>query len=201
MSGVDPSVWLVSGYAVVLLAVGWGFDAMARRVSTRASRWRTGAFTYHPDHDAWSCPQEQWLWPTSFDPQHRVMRYRAKPSVCNACPVKASCTESPHGREVSREVDPWPFSEAGRFHRGIACFVAALGVLMPLALLIGRHSAPEAGVLTGVALLIGLGALPLAGHLVHTPSHAPGHLPERTAAEDQAAAATDRYATRWGTRG
>ena len=79
------------------------------------------------DHDAWVCPQDHWLWPTSFDPKHRVMRYRALPVVCNSCPVKSTCTTSDHGREISREIDPWPHSDAGRFHRGIACCVAGLG--------------------------------------------------------------------------
>lgn len=192
------SVVLVAGYALVLLAVGWGFDAMARRVSLRAAGWRTGRFTYHADHDAWVCPQEQWLWPSSFDPQHRVVRYRAKPSVCNSCPVKSTCTDSAHGRELTREIDPWPHSEAGRFHRGIACFVAALGVVMPLAMLIGAHSAADVGVLAGAAVIVGLGGLPLARHLWCTPVEVPGHLPHRTRLEDQVTAASDRYSTRWG---
>jgi hypothetical protein len=133
MTAPATSVWLVAGYALVLALMAWGFDAMARRVSRHAARWRTAGFLYRPDHDAWVCPQDQWLWPTSFDPRHRVMRYRALPVVCNSCPVKSTCTTSDHGREISREIDPWPYSDAGRFHRGIACFVAALGVIMPLA--------------------------------------------------------------------
>jgi hypothetical protein len=79
-----------------------------------------------------------WLWPTSYDPEQRVVRYRAKPAVCSACPVKHSCTTSSHGREVTREIDPWPYSEAGRFHRGIACWVAAIGVLLPLGMLFSK---------------------------------------------------------------
>ncbi len=90
-----------------------------------------------------SVPTDQWLWPTSFDPNNRVMRYRAKPTVCNSCPVKADCTTSQHGREVSRQVDPWPFSEAGRFHRGIACAIASLAFIMPLAQAVITHSAAD----------------------------------------------------------
>lgn len=199
---MSAAAWLVAGYAVVLLAVAWGFDLMARRVSMRAASWRIGGFTYHYDHDAWVCPQDQWLWPTSFDPHNRVMRYRATPSVCNSCPAKSTCTDSPHGRQISREVDPWPHSEAGRFHRGIACFVAALGVLMPTAMLVSRHTGPDVLVLGGAALLVAVaGVLPLARHLWQTPVSAPGHLPQRTALEDQAAAAINRYSTRWGVRG
>ena len=198
MASPATTVWLIAGYSLALVAIGWSFDAMARRASVRAARWRTGQFIYRPDHDAWVCPQDHWLWPSSFDPQHRVMRYRALPVVCNSCPVKSSCTTSDHGREISREIDPWPHSDAGRFHRGIACCVAAFGVVLPLTTLIASHSISEALVLVGTALLVVLLGLPLARHLWNTPSNAPEHLPHRTALEDQVAAAIDRYSTRWG---
>jgi len=192
------AVWLIAGYSLILLAVGWSFDVMARRASVHAARWRTGQFTYRPDHDAWICPQDHWLWPTSFDPKHRVMRYRALPVVCNSCPVKSDCTTSEHGREISREIDPWPHSDAGRFHRGIACCVAALGIVLPLATLIANHSAADALVLTATVLVVALLGAPLLRHLWNTPSNAPEYLPHRTAIEDQVAAAIDRYSTRWG---
>jgi hypothetical protein len=191
-------VWLVSGYALILVAIAWGFDTMARRASRRAAQWRTGKFVYHPDHDAWVCPQDQWLWPTSFDPHSRVMRYRASPSVCNVCPVKDSCTTSNFGREIAREIDPWPHSEAGRFHRGIACAVAGFGIIMPLATLITNHGPADALVVGGTVLVVVAGGLPLVRHLWNTPSNAPDHLPHRSDLEAQAEAAIDRYATRWG---
>jgi len=192
------AAWLVAGYALALVATAWGVDVMARRVSQRAAQWRSGQFRYHADHDAWVCPQDQWLWPSSFDPKHRVMRYRAKPSVCNSCPVKSTCTTSEHGREISREIDPWPHSEAGRFHRGIACCVAALGVVMPLVMLARLHSPADLLVLIGVITVVLAASLPLAGHLWRTPSNAPEHLPHRTGMEDQVALTVDRYSTRWG---
>ena len=198
MTAPATSVWLVAGYALTLALIAWGFDAMAKRVSHQAARWRTGGFVYRPDHDAWVCPQDQWLWPTSFDPRHRVMRYRALPVVCNSCPVKSTCTTSDHGREISREIDPWPYSDAGRFHRGIACFVTALGVIMPLAMLVGQHTGTDVLVLGGTAVIVVTACLPLARHLWNSPSNAPEHLPHRTGLEDQAAAAIDRYSTRWG---
>lgn len=168
MGAPATTVWLIAGYSLALLVLGWGFDVMARRASAHAARWRTGRFTYRPDHDAWICPQDHWLWPTSFDPKHRVMRYRALPVVCNSCPVKAECTTSEHGREISREVDPWPHSDAGRFHRGIACCVAGLGIVLPLATLVTNHSAADALVLTATVLLVALLGLPLARHLWNT---------------------------------
>ncbi|OBK92208.1 hypothetical protein A5645_24820 [Mycobacterium asiaticum] len=198
MAPPDTAVWLIAGYSLILVALGWCFDAMARHASARAAAWRTGQFRYRPDHDAWVCPQDHWMWPTSFDPKHRVMRYRALPVVCNSCPVKSTCTTSDHGREISRDIDPWPHSEAGRFHRGIACSVAAFGIVLPMATLAANHSAADALVLTGTVAVVVLFGLPLARHLWNTPANAPDHLPHRTAIEDQVAAAIDRYSTRWG---
>ena len=198
MAPPAATVWLFAGYSLALVTIGWVFDATARRVSARAARWRTGQFVYRPDHDAWVCPQDHWLWPSSFDPLHRVMRYRALPVVCNSCPVKSSCTTSDHGREVSRDVDPWPHSDVGRFHRGIACSVAAFGVVLPLAMLVANHSAGDALVLVATVVVVALLGLPLARHLWNTPSNAPEYLPHRSAQEDQVAAAIDRYSTRWG---
>ncbi|WP_343708586.1 hypothetical protein [Mycobacterium sp.] len=194
------SAWLAAGYALVLVGIAWSFDAMARRASARAARWRTGQFVYHPDHDAWMCPQDQWLWPTSFDPQHRLMRYRALPAVCNSCPVKSTCTTSAHGRQISREIDPWPHSDAGRFHRGIACAVAGFGVVLPVATLAASHSVADVLVLVATMVIVVTAGLPLARHLWNTPTNAPEYLPHRSGLEDQVATAINRYSTRWGGR-
>lgn len=198
MNAPGIATCLVAGYALVLVAVAWGFDLMAKRASHRAASWRTGGFVYHPDHDAWQCPTDQWLWPTSFDPGNRVMRYRAKPTVCNSCPVKTDCTTSPHGRELSRQVDPWPFSEAGRFHRGIACAIATLAFVMPLGQAVSEHRAADLLVSGTVALAVVATCLPLFRHLRSIPVNAPEHLPHRTAHEENVAAAIDKYSTRWG---
>jgi hypothetical protein len=192
---MSTNVILVCCYSGLLLTVAYAFDLMAKRVALRAQQWRTGDFRYHSDHDAWTCPQDQWLWPTSYDPEQRIVRYRAKPSVCNVCPVKASCTTSPHGREVTREIDPWPHSEAGRFHRGIACCVAGIGILLPLGMLLSWPGPLDLVVLLGTIMIVGLASVPLARHLWHTPSGFPDHIPQRTVYEDPPA---DRFATRWG---
>ncbi|MGI8457448.1 MAG: hypothetical protein ACR2LI_04975 [Propionibacteriaceae bacterium] len=191
---MSVNVLLVCGYSAFLLGVAYGFDLMARRVAIRAQRWRTGSFRYHADHDAWTCPEDQWLWPASFDPEQRIVRYRAKPSVCNSCPVKSTCTTSGFGREVTRELDPWPHSEAGRFHRGLACCIAVLAALFPLGMLASGPTWPEIALLMSVAGLVIVGAIPLARHLWRTPSNFPDHVPQTAIYEIR----RDRFGTRWG---
>ena len=131
IAGVSLMVWLSSVYALGLVAVGWGFDILAKRTSQRFVASRTFGFTYHESNDAWLCPEDQWLWPVAFDTDNRVMRYRAKPSVCNTCPIKDTCTVSSNGRELTREVDEWPYSEStyyrGCYGSGLACSPGATG--------------------------------------------------------------------------
>lgn len=169
MSAIELPGVLAAGYALVLLLVAYGIDLLARRVHIANDEHQTQGFTYHEDHDAWLCPQDQWLWPQSFDPGNRVMRYRGSPSVCNSCPVKETCTTTDDGREVGRAVDAWPSSESARFHRGIACAVAVLAVVFPVvtSLTVGHWTSQV--LLLGTGLLVALGGLPLWSHLRHSP--------------------------------
>ncbi|MEI2715188.1 MAG: hypothetical protein V9G04_18325 [Nocardioides sp.] len=199
MTAPSVAVVLVAAYALCLLAVAWGFDLMSRRVAKRSNEWRTGNFVYHEDHDAWQCPEDQWLWPKSFDPENRVMRYRATPSICNACPVKDTCTTSGHGREITREYDPWPYSEAGRFHRGISVMVAVVALVLPLGMLFGAHSITDLLVLSATVLGVVIASIPLARHLWHTPAGFPEHVSQDLVYRP--AARPDPYRTTWGTKG
>ncbi len=176
MGGIDPSVWFAAGYGIALLLIAHLLDKLARRTAQRTVEWRSGGFRYHAGQDAWVCPEDQWLWPDSFDPDNRVMRYRASPTVCNACPVKESCTTSGNGRQISRNVDPWPSSEAERFHRGLACAVVVLGLIWPLVTMIANHRAAELAVLTVAALAIAAGSWPLWSHLHRSPAGFPDHV-------------------------
>ncbi len=73
-----------------------------------------------------------------------------------------------------------------------------MGVVMPLAMLVGQHTAADVVVLVAAALLVAIAGVPLARHLRSSPSNAPDHLPHRSAMEDQVAVAINRYSTRWG---
>lgn len=186
---IGIATWLSAAYGLFLLTVAFGLDMIARRTAVRTGAWRSGAFTYHANHDAWVCPEDQWLWPHSFDPDNRVMRYRASPTVCNSCPVKHSCTTSDTGREISRNVDPWPSSEAERFHRGVACAVAVLGMVWPLAMALGERTAAERFVLFAAAAFVALGSRPLWSHLRGSPAAFPDHVEAVTLDEAVAARA------------
>jgi hypothetical protein len=143
----SAELFLFAAYACVLLAAAYALDRLARHSHARADRYRTAGFRYHPQHDVWVCPQDQMLWPVLYDEQNRLMRYRARPSVCAACPVRTDCTSSPDGREITRPTEPWPHSEAARFHRGISLVLVGLAVLLSVVTLARHHQPVDVGVL------------------------------------------------------
>lgn len=172
---------LFIGYAFFLLAVACGFDYMAKKVSIRSKQWTNSSFTYHKENDAWLCPKDQWLWPKSFDPESRVTRYQGNPVVCNVCPIKDTCTTSIYGKEIYREVDPWPFSDSGRFHRGISVAIGLMALLLALATLIPNHSWADIGLVSLSSLIIiTIGVYPLAKHLWDAPTNYPTELAKLT---------------------
>ncbi|GAA3347311.1 hypothetical protein GCM10020358_61610 [Amorphoplanes nipponensis] len=191
-AAVTVEDWLAAGYCVALVGLAYVIDGLARRAASIAEGGPAGGFVYHRDHDAWQCPQDQWLWPQSFDARNRVMRYRGTPSVCNACPVKAGCTTSASGREVHRLVDSWPASEAARFHRGIACVVVVLGLVWPLGTALTGPGPDALLVLVGAMAAALLLSLPLWSHLRRIPVFIPEGVRHRShddAAAERAAAA------------
>ncbi len=130
-------------------------------------------------HDHWTCPEGQHLWPHEFDHERRLVRYRAKAHICNGCPRKDRCTDSDVGREIVRPLDPWPHSEAGRFHRGIALMLLALAVFVLTVGGVRNHDPAEAALLLAlIAVMLGVGRWMLrdlrahpAGFPEPTPSH------------------------------
>lgn len=155
---MHAEVFLAAGYAAFLLCVAGGLDLLARRSHARSERYRTAGFTYHPTHDAWICPEDQVLTRSETDHELRLVRYRGRPQICNHCPVKKDCTDSDDGREVVRPVDPWPHSEAGRFHRGISVVLALVAGLILSAETLRNHAPLELAVL-GAALVVVVVAL------------------------------------------
>lgn len=173
LAEVTPDAWLAAGYCLALVGLAYVIDALARRAAAVSEGGVAGGFTFHEDHDAWKCPEDQWLWPQSFDPENRVMRYRGTPSICNACPVKDTCTTSHSGREMQRPVDSWPASEAARFHRSIACVVVVLGLIWPAGVAVTGPGTDSLLVL-GVGVLAALGSsVPLWSHLRRSPVYIP----------------------------
>jgi hypothetical protein len=166
-----------AAYVLLLILAATGLDRLARHTHNRSGRFRTAGFTYHGHLDAWECPEGQHLHRAELDHQRRLVRYRGKPAICNACPSKAECTDSDDGREIVRAVDPWPYSEAGRFHRGISVAILVLAVLVSVVALVRNHDAPDFAVLGTAMLISGALLIRMASAFLHTPSNFPAAMP------------------------
>ena len=61
-------------------------------------------FTYDPERDEFRCPEGQVLRRKTAKYTEGVVVYQAEAATCNACPLKAACTESSQGRQVRRSL-------------------------------------------------------------------------------------------------
>ena len=156
MSPPHTEVLLVGAYALFLLTAGGLLERTAGHVQRRAERWHTRGFTYRHHLDVWECTQGQQLWPKEVDHELRVIRYRAKAPVCNACPIKSECTDADDGRELTVALDPWPHSEAGRFHRGISLVLVVLAATFIVIEAARHHAAGDLTALAAVAAAVAL---------------------------------------------
>lgn len=164
---------LAAGYAGALTFAAFGLEWLSAHTHRRALRFRTLGFSYDADLDRWDCPEGQHLWPHEFDHERRLVRYRAKAHICNGCHRKEACTDSDEGREVVRPLDPWPHSEAGRFHRVISLMLIGVAALVLVVSLARNHAPAEMTLLAGMLALCAAAARRLLRDLVQHPANAP----------------------------
>lgn len=177
MRGLGTEAILAGAYATFLLLAGLGLDLVARASHRRSARYRTAGFTYYEGLDLWTCPEEQHLHRVETDHERRLARYRARASVCNSCAAKAGCTDSNEGREIARPLDPWPHSEAGRFHRAISLALVGLAGLIVAIALVRNHDPADIALLGGLEAVIVVTAIRMADVFRHTPTGFPGAEP------------------------
>lgn len=183
---IHPEVFLAAGYAIFLVCVSLGLDSLARHSHARSERYRTAGFTYHHPSDAWICPEDQLLLRSEVDHGRRLIRYRGRPQICNSCPTKSDCTDSDEGREVVHAMDPWPHSEAGRFHRGISLAVVLIACLILVAETLRYHSPLELAVLGVVFLAVVSAAWHLHAVFRASPANFPAPAPTTHAHPERA---------------
>jgi hypothetical protein len=83
-------------------------------------------FNYDAERDEYRCPQGQALRRETAKYTEEVVVYRAAAATCNACPVRAKCTESEHGRIVQRSFYADYLERVAAYHR-TAAYAKAMG--------------------------------------------------------------------------
>src|SRR5260370_40870975 len=75
---------------------------IAERGQSNMGYYGLAQFAYEASQDQYRCPQGHVLRPAYRMEGTQEIQYRADAAICNVCPVKAQCTESPRGRHVHR---------------------------------------------------------------------------------------------------
>jgi len=153
---------LAASYSLVLLVIAAGLEMMGRHSHRRAGQYHNRGFRFHKHADHWECPQGTRLERAEIDNELRVIRYRAPAHTCNGCPIKAQCTDSDSGRELSVSLDPWLSSEIGRFHRGISLALLILATLIMAIELVRHGRGSERWILSAAVATLSLLALTVA---------------------------------------
>jgi hypothetical protein len=156
---------LAASYSLVLLVIAAGLEMMGRHSHRRAGQYHNRGFRFHKHADHWECPQGTRLERAEIDNELRVIRYRAPAHTCNGCPIKAQCTDSDSGRELSVSLDPWLSSEIGRFHRGISLALLILATLIMAIELVRHGRGSERWILSAAVATLSLLALNVARSL------------------------------------
>jgi hypothetical protein len=144
---VDLGVWLMLGYAVVVLAGARVTEALAETHFRRARRSAEHGFRYDKDADYYHCPQGERLSLHLIDPGERVAVYRAPASTCADCPSKAACTPHDEGRHMYRPLAEWAETDVGRFHQWLSVIMAGSATTLSLIAILRWLGRP------GIALL------------------------------------------------
>ena len=119
----------VGGYSAAMLVVAVAMEWVARGSHERIHRTKTIGFRYHAQLNAWQCSEGTFLWHHESDASTRVVTYRAKAEICNACRLKSVCTDSEVGRTLVRPLDAWPHSEMARFQRVLSLSLMILAAM------------------------------------------------------------------------
>ena len=91
----------------------------------RTSLFTIDAFVYDAQKDLYTCPAGETLRRRGHDHRGSYVRYAAKASACNECPLKSKCTKSPKGRWVSCSLEE-DYLERVRAYRATEAYRKAL---------------------------------------------------------------------------
>src|SRR5918997_436135 len=102
----DAAYGTVENVAAVEKAGIRAYMALPKHDERRGPLFGKNEFVYDAEKDLYTCPQGQPLHRQGLDYKERSIRYAAKPSACNACPLKSRCTKSKKkGRWIRRSFD------------------------------------------------------------------------------------------------
>ena len=102
----DAAYGTVENVAAVEKAGMRAYMVLPKHDERRGPLFAKNEFVYDAEKDLYVCPKGETLRRQGLDYKERSIRYAAKPSACNACPLKSRCTKSKEkGRWIRRSFD------------------------------------------------------------------------------------------------
>src|SRR5262249_47826063 len=141
----DLEVYLLLGYAIVVLAGARLMERLARVHFERARRYGEDGFHYDADADHYHCPQGERLSLHLVDSDERVAVYRAPASSCGSCPSRAGCAPHDEGRHIYRPLAEWAETDVGRFHQWLSLVMAGSATALSLVSIVRGAGKPGMG--------------------------------------------------------
>jgi hypothetical protein len=143
----DLEVWLLLGYAIMVLAGARLTEALARTHFRRARRSAEHGFHYDVDGDHYHCPHGERLSLHVIDTDERVAVYRAPATSCADCPSKTVCTPHGEGRHIYRPLAEWAETDVGLFHQRLSVLMAGSATALSLIAIVRWAGRPGTGLL------------------------------------------------------
>jgi hypothetical protein len=148
----DIELWIVLSYAAAVLGGARVVEALARAHFSRALRYGQHGFEYLEAHDAYRCPQGEYLSLHSVQRDGTFAVYHAPPASCRDCRFKARCAPSDEGRYIIRSLAAWAETNVGLFHRRVSVIMFAATIVICGAALRRWAGEPGSGWLAGALL-------------------------------------------------
>jgi hypothetical protein len=82
----------------------------------RTSFYSQREFQYDAEQDVYRCPNGALLLLETHRYTEQTKEYRADATTCNACPLKAHCTDSERGRSIRRSFDEEFLDQVRAYH-------------------------------------------------------------------------------------
>src|SRR5262245_19643676 len=122
---VDPELWIVLCYVIVVLIGARITELLARTHFALSRRRAERGFEYVVENDHYRCPEGERLSLQSRDAPRGLAIYQAAPDRCGSCALKQACTPQGDSRRVYRSLITWAETDLGRFHRRISMLMFA----------------------------------------------------------------------------
>jgi len=129
---VDPELWIVLCYVIVVLIGARITELLARMHFALARRRAERGFEYVVEDDHYRCPEGERLSLQSHDAPRGLAIYQAAPDRCASCALKQACVPGADSRRIYRSLITWAETDLGRFHRRISMLMFAAAAALSL---------------------------------------------------------------------